>query len=153
MSYINSGIAFFGLLKESKLLERMTNENPLCYIDYIQFHKELMNLFEGLKVTQSAIGASHWVLEQVKYVEDGIKNQSWDPWSDMDRIASFYREYITYERWKFETEQQARETRLKGLKLDLVLAENRNDLLKIGILRGKIEGLQESIIWHAMKGE
>jgi hypothetical protein len=153
MSYINSGIAFFGLLKESKLLERMTNENPLCYIDYIQFHKELMNLFQGLKVTQSAIGASHWVLEQVKYVEDGIKNQSWDPWSDMDRIASFYREYITYERWKFETEQQARETRLKGLKLDLVLAENRNDLLKIGILRGKIEGLQESIIWHAMKGE
>jgi len=153
MSYINSGIAFFGLLKESKLLERMTNENPLCYIDYIQFHKELMNLFQGLKVTQSAVGASHWVLEQVKYVEDGIKNQSWDPWSDMDRIASFYREYITYERWKFETEQQARETRLKGLKLDLVLAENRNDLLKIGILRGKIEGLQESIIWHAMKGE
>jgi len=153
MSYINSGIAFFGLLKESKLLERMTNENSLCYIDYIQFHKELMNLFQGLKVTQSAIGASHWVLEQVKYVEDGIKNQSWDPWSDMDRIASFYREYITYERWKFETEQQARETRLKGLKLDLVLAENRNDLLKIGILRGKIEGLQESIIWHAMKGE
>lgn len=153
MSYINSGIAFFGLLKESKLLERMTNENPLSYIDYIQFHRELMNLFDGLKVTQSAIGASHWVLQQVKYVEDGIKDQSWDPWSDMDRIASFYRDYITYERWKFETEQQARETRLKGLKLDLVLAENRNDLLKIGILRGKIEGLQESIIWHAMKGE
>lgn len=153
MAYINSGIAFFGLLKESKLIERMTNENPLCYIDYIQFHRELMNLFDGLKVTQSAIGASHWVLQQVKYVEDGIKDQSWDPWSDMDRIASFYRDYITYERWKFETEQQARETRLKGLKLDLVLAENRNDLLKIGILRGKIEGLQESIIWHAMKGE
>lgn len=153
MSYINSGIAFFGLLKESKLIERMTNENPLCYIDYIQFHRELMNLFDGLKVTQSAIGASHWVLQQVKYVEDGIKDQSWDPWSDMDRIASFYRDYITYERWKFETEQQARETRLKGLKLDLVLAENRNDLLKIGILRGKIEGLQESIIWHSMKGE
>lgn len=153
MSYINSGIAFFGLLKDSKLLERMTNENPLCYIDYIQFHRELMNLFQGLKVTQSAIGASHWVLQQVKYVEDGIKDQSWDPWSDMDRIASFYRDYITYERWKFETEQQARETRLKGLKLDLVLAENRNDLLKIGILRGKIEGLQESIIWHSMKGE
>lgn len=153
MSYINSGIAFFGLLKESKLIDRLQDENPLSYVNYIEFHRELMHLFEGLKVTQSAISASHWVLEQVKYVEDGIKNHTWDPWSDMDRIQLFYRDYITYERWKFETEQKARETRLKGLELELVMAENKKDFIKIGILKGKISGLQESILWHAAKGE
>lgn len=142
MSIINSGEKFFAFLEASGLIDTLIDENPLSYVDYDLFEKELMKLFKNVTVSQTAIKASNWVRNEIRDMNDRIDDGQVDPWSDRSRIYEFYKTQINVKVWRWTVAQQARETRLQSLRLELLTVDKRKPIVARK-LKKKIDILDE----------
>lgn len=108
---VNSAKKFFEILEDSRLIPRlieMGDKHMLGVVDYIEFHKRLMELFQGHEISQTAVDASKWVLKKIESVDSAVESGTLDAWSDMDHIHDFYNNYISYETWENERKRAIR---------------------------------------------
>lgn len=141
---VNSARRFFEILIDSGLIPRLMetgDKHMLGVVDYIEFHKLLMELFAGLEISQTAIDASKWVLKKVEYIDSAVENGTLDAWSDMDAINDFYNNHISYETWENERKYTIRRKIFNNL------------LEKIEILKKMIAETTNAEMKEALKSE
>lgn len=151
-SRVNSASKFFGILNGSGLIKRMIDESPTGVINSAEFNRELLKLFKGKDVSQTAVDASKWVYGLINQMETLTTNGTLDVWKDMQSIFEYYMYEIVYDKWLFEEMNKARDSRLKSIKVEIASAKILGNEDEVQRLQEKYNTMEERNAFLRAKG-